>query len=367
MMNFASDNVAGASPKIIDALLKANVGAEAAYGSDSYTQRAETLLAELFETDVGVFLVATGTAANALALSALTPPWGAIFCHQESHVIDDECGAPELFTAGAKLVGIPGVGAKITPHEFKAALARFPRGVVKTSQPSAVSLAQVSEAGTLYQIDEIKELAEIAHANGLSVHLDGARFANALVALGATAAEMSWKAGVDVVSFGGTKNGMLACEAVIFFDRGKADGFQFRRKRGGHTLSKGRLLGAQMCAYLEDGHWLELARHTNAMAERLAAGLRAIEGVRLAWPAEANEIFPIMPRRIDAALRQAGFFYHPWSSLSLKPEECIGADEIFVRLVTSFATKVEDVDRFITVARSVASKPRFVLGSQRGD
>ena len=352
-MNFASDNVAGASPKVLEALVKANAGAEAAYGSDTYTQRAEALLAELFETDVVVFLVTTGTAANALALSALAPPWGAIFCHQESHVIDDECGAPELFTAGAKLVGVPGVGAKITPAEFKAALARFPRGVVKTSQPSALSLAQVTEAGMLYSLDEIRALADLAHANGLGVHLDGARFANAMVALGATPAEMSWKAGVDVLSFGGTKNGMLACEAVIFFDRDKADGFQFRRKRGGHTLSKGRLLGAQMCAYLDGGHWLELARHTNVMAARLAAGLSAIKGVRLAWPAEANEIFPIMPRRIDAALRQAGFFYHPWSSLSLKPEECIGADEIFTRLVTSFATKANDVDRFITVARSV--------------
>ncbi len=353
-MNFASDNVAGASPKVIEALVAANAGAEAAYGTDTHTQRAEALLAEVFETDVAVFLLTTGTAANALALAALTPPWGAIFCHEELHVIDDECGAPEMFTAGAKLVGIPGVGAKITPEAFKSALGRFPRGVVKTSQPAALSLAQVTEAGTLYSLDEIRTLADLAHENGLGVHLDGARFANALVALGVSAADMSWKAGIDVLSFGGTKNGMLACEAVIFFDRAKAEGFQYRRKRGGHTLSKGRLLGAQMCAYLEGGHWLDLARHTNAMAGRLADGLAAVKGVRLAWPAQANEVFPILPRRVDTALRTAGFVYHPWTSLSLKPNQFVGEDEVLTRLVTSFVTKAGDVDRLITVARGAA-------------
>ena len=353
-MNFASDNVAGASPKVIEALVAANAGAEAAYGTDTHTQRAEALLAEVFETDVAVFLLTTGTAANALALAALTPPWGAIFCHEESHVIDDECGAPEMFTAGAKLVGIPGVGAKITPEAFKSALGRFPRGVVKTSQPAALSLAQVTEAGTLYSLDEIRTLADLAHENGLGVHLDGARFANALVALGVSAADMSWKAGIDVLSFGGTKNGMLACEAVIFFDRAKAEGFQYRRKRGGHTLSKGRLLGAQMCAYLEGGHWLDLARHTNAMAGRLADGLAAVKGVRLAWPAQANEVFPILPRRVDTALRTAGFVYHPWTSLSLKPNQFVGEDEVLTRLVTSFVTKAGNVDRLITVARGAA-------------
>jgi threonine aldolase len=353
-MNFASDNVAGASPKVIEALVAANAGAEAAYGTDTYTQRAEAMLADVFETDVAVFLLTTGTAANALALAALTPPWGAIFCHEESHVIDDECGAPEMFTAGAKLVGIPGIGAKITPDAFKAALQRFPRGVVKTSQPAALSLAQVTEAGTLYRLDEIRTLADLAHENGLGVHLDGARFANALVALGVSAADMSWKVGVDVLSFGGTKNGMLACEAVIFFDRAKAENFQYRRKRGGHTLSKGRLLGAQMCAYLQGGHWLDLARHTNAMARRLADGLAAVKGVRLAWPAEANEVFPILPRRVAAALRTAGFVYHPWTSLSLKPNHFVGDDEVLTRLVTSFVTKAGDVDRLITVARGAA-------------
>jgi threonine aldolase len=352
-MNFASDNVAGASPAIIEAIVAANAGPQAAYGVDDYTKRAETMLAELFEHEVAVFLVATGTAANALALGALAPPWGAVFCHEESHVIDDECGAPEFFTAGAKLVGIPGVGGKIAPEALQRTIARYPRGVVKASQPAALSIAQVTEAGTLYSIDEIAALATLARQHGLGVHLDGARFANALVALGATPAEMTWRCGVDVVSFGATKNGALACEAVVFFDATKAASLPFARKRGGHTLSKGRLLGAQMCAYLADGQWLALARHANAMAARLSQGLAALPGVRLAWPAEANEIFAIMPQRMNAALRAAGFHYHHWSTLSLDPAERIAEDECLVRLVTSFATCAEDVDRLVAEARGV--------------
>jgi threonine aldolase len=349
-MNFASDNVAGASPAVLAAINAANGGAEAAYGADSHTRRAEAILAEIFEHDVAMFLVATGTGANALAIGALTPPWGAVFCHEESHVIDDECGAPEFYSAGAKLVGIAGVGGKITPDGFERALARYPRGVVKASQPAALSISQVTEAGTVYGRDEIAALAALAHAHGLGVHLDGARFANALVALGCTAAEMTWKAGIDVVSFGATKNGALACEAVIFFDAAQRATFPFARKRGGHTLSKGRLLGAQMCAYLSGDHWLALARHANAMAARLSQGLTRLEGVRLAWPAQANEIFPILPRHMDAALRSAGFTYHAWASLSLDPAERIGEDECLVRFVTSFATRVEDVDRLVHLA-----------------
>ncbi len=349
-MNFASDNVAGASPAVLEAILAANADAEAAYGADSHTRRAEALLADVFERDVAVFLVATGTGANALALGAMTPPWGAVFCHEESHVIDDECGAPEMFTSGAKLVGVPGIAGKITLDALARTMARYPRGVVKASQPAALSISQVTEAGTLYTLDEIAVLARLAHDNGLGVHLDGARFAAAVAALRCTPAEMTWKAGVDVVSFGATKNGTLACEAVIFFDRARAEGFPFARKRGGHTLSKGRLLGAQMCGYLDNGQWLVLARHANAMAARLGQGLGAMAGVHLAWPAQANEVFPILPRQVDAALRAAGFAYHAWSSLSLDPATRIDENQRFVRLVTSFATREEDVDRFLAVA-----------------
>lgn len=350
-MNFASDNVVGASRPVLDALLAANGGAEGSYGADSHTARAEAMLAEVFERPVTVSLVATGTAANALALAAVTPPWGAVFCHAESHVIDDECGAPEMFSAGAKLVGIPGAGGRIAPEDLRQALRRYPRGVAKAVQPAALSLSQVTEAGTLYSLAEIAELAAIAHDAGLKVHLDGARFGNAMVALGCSAAEMTWKAGVDVVSFGATKNGCLAAEAVLFFDPALAADIPYRRKRSGHTVSKGRLLGAQMAAYLADGHWVANARHANAAAARLSQGLAALPGVRLPWPTQANEVFVVLPADRAAALRAAGFGFAPWSSESLPAGFRIAEDEAFVRFVTSFATDMDHVEALLAAVR----------------
>ncbi|MHB2165465.1 threonine aldolase family protein [Alsobacter sp. R-9] len=349
-MNFASDNVVGASRPVLEALLAANDGAETAYGADTYSQRAERMLAEVFEHEVSVFLIATGTGANALALSALTPPWGAVFCHAESHVLDDECGAPEMFTAGAKLVGIPGPGGKMALADLQATLDRFPRGLVKAVQPSALSISQVTEAGTLYSLAEIRALSEAARKAGVRVHLDGARFANAMVALGCTAAEMTWKAGVDVVTFGATKNGCLACEAVVFFDKALADSFVFRRKRSGHTLSKGRLLGAQLVAYLSDDHWISNARHANLMASVLAGGLSGIPGVRMPWPTQANEVFAVMPPAVDARIRAAGFKGADWSSLSLPEGFSVGNDR-FVRFVTSWATRPDHIEGLIAAAR----------------
>jgi len=354
-MDFASDNTAGASQTILEAILAANKGSVPAYGADPYSAKASELLAQVFEREIACFLVATGTASNALALASLCPPWGGVFCHQEAHVMEDECGAPEMFTAGAKLIGIPGPAGKIAPQDLRAALAAFPAGVVKQVQPAALSLSQTTEAGTLYTYAEIEALTSIAHEAGLSVHMDGARFANALVALQCTPAEMSWKAGVDVLSFGATKNGTLACEAVIFFDKAKAANFPFQRKRSGHTFSKGRFLGAQMVAYLEHGHWLSLAKTANAHALRLAEGLAKVDGVRFAWPRQANEIFVILPSRIDARLREAGALYYDWSSKSFAPGVSPpGPDEVFVRLVTSFATESADVERFITVAQAAS-------------
>lgn len=352
-MNFGSDNVVGASRPVLEAILAANEGAEAAYGSDSWSARAEAMLGEVFEKPVKMFLVATGTGANALALAAMTPPWGAIFCHEESHVIDDECGAPEMFTDGAKLIGIPGVGGKIGPAGLEAALARFPRGVVKAVQPAGLSISQVTEAGTLYGVDEIAALARIAHDAGMRVHLDGARFANAMLGLGCTAAEMTWKAGVDIVSFGASKNGCLACEAVLFFDPALAENFQFRRKRGGHTLSKGRLLGAQLVGYLENDHWIANARHANAMAATLSAGLAAIPGVTLPWKTQANEVFAFLPSPVDEAIRGAGFRYAPWGSLSL-PKDAEQGDRAFARFVTSWATKPSDINALLAKAAATS-------------
>jgi threonine aldolase len=348
-MDFASDNAAGASKPILEALLATNDDFCPAYGADRHTAEAERALSAVFERDVASFLVATGTGANALALGAITPPWGAVFCHEHAHIIDDECGAPEMFSAGAKLVGIPGAIGKIIPAALRDTLARFPRGLVKQVQPAAISLSQATECGTIYSCAEIAELAAIAHEAGLSVHMDGARFANSLIALGCSPAAMTWKAGVDVLSFGATKNGALACEAVVFFNPRRAENFAYQRKRGGHTLSKGRFLGVQMCAYLKDGHWLDLARHANACAARLEEGLRQLSGVRIPWPRQVNEVFAILPRRADAALKAAGARYYDWGARSLSPQEAPRDDEVFVRLISSFATKPADVDRFVAI------------------
>ncbi len=354
-MDFASDNSVGASAEILAAVAAANAGAAPAYGEDPWTAKALARLDEVFERRTASFLVATGTAANALALAALTPPYGAVFCHSSAHVMEDECGAPEFFTAGAKLVGIDGAAGKITPDALQATLALFPRGLVTHVQPAVLSLSQATECGTLYTCAEIAGLASIAHAAGIAVHMDGARFANALAAQNCTPAEMSWKAGVDVLSFGATKNGALACEAVIFFDSRRAESFAYQRKRGGHTLSKGRFLGAQMTAYLEAGHWLDLAGKANARAAKLAAGLAQVPGIRLVWPCAANEIFVLLPRPVDRALRAAGAHYYDWTFNAVdralaKP----GDDELFIRLVTSFATRPAEVTEFLAAAQAAA-------------
>ncbi len=353
-MDFASDNTTGASPAIFAALASANEGSASAYGTDPWTAMAKQRLADVFEHEAACFFVTTGTAANALALSAITPPFGAIFCHTHAHIMEDECGAPEMFTSGAKLIGVSGPAGKIAPANLKAALTDFPRGVEKRVQPAALSLSQVTECGTVYSCGELAELSTLAHDAGLMVHMDGARFANALVSLGCTPAEMSWKAGIDVLSFGATKNGALACEAVIFFDPSKAACLPYQRKRSGHTLSKGRFLGAQMIAYLENGHWLDLAAKANGQAKRLKAGLASIQGIRLPWPCEANEVFAILPRKADAALKAAGALYYPWKfhdSASGCPPPA--EDEVFVRLVTSFATLASEVDGFVRLARAI--------------
>jgi threonine aldolase len=351
-MNFASDNGSGVAPAILEAIVAASTGTAPAYGADAFTRRAEAALSEIFERPVAAFLVATGTAANALALAAVTPPWSGIFCHEEAHIHDDECGAPELFTGGAKLVGIPGEGGKIAPEALRETLSRFPRGLVKSVQPGALSLSQATEAGTIYSPDEIAALSGIARGAGLAVHMDGARFANALVEFGCSPAQLSWRAGVDVLSFGATKNGAMGCDAVIFFKPDHAANFAFQRKRGGHTLSKGRFLGAQMAAYLADGLWLRLARRANAAAARLAAGFSDIPGIRLAWPRQANEIFPIVPRMLLETLTAEGAGFYEWTSRAVAPGVAAREDEAFLRLVCSFETSDAEIDRFLALART---------------
>jgi threonine aldolase len=347
-MNFASDNAAGIAPEILDAIARANEGSALAYGSDAVTARLERKFADMFERDVAVFLVATGTAANALALAHLTPPWGAVLCHEEAHVAVDECGAPEFFGGGIKLLTLAGEGGKIEPKTLARALERQWGGPHHVA-PCVLSISQATEAGTIYRPHEIGRLAEIAHARGLAVHVDGARLGNALARMNASLAEATWKAGVDALSFGATKGGALAAEAVVLFDRARAAHMPERRKRAGHLVSKHRFLAAQMEAFCADDLWLRLARHANAMADRLAAGLAAL-GVAPVWPVEANEVFVTLPAHMDERLKSAGAIYHPWSTSSLHKNSLPREDASLVRLVTSFATRAEEVDRFVATA-----------------
>lgn len=356
-MNFASDNTAGASLEVLEALMRANDGRAASYGADPWTRRAEELVAGVFEREAAVFLVSTGTAANALGLSAVVPGYGAVICHPESHIMVDECGAPELFTGGAKLVPAGGFAGKMEPAALEAALASLDQAP-HTVKPAAVSITQLTEYGAAHTLGEIAEIVRIARTCGCRVHMDGARLANALVALGCTAAEMTWRAGIDVLSFGFTKNGAIAAEAVVFFDEALAGDFHYLRKRGGQLWSKGRFLGAQVVAMLEDGLWLENARHANDMAARLAAGLDAVPGVRLPVPVDGNELFPVLPAGLDGALKAAGALYHPWLPAE-RPRE--GVEEVTVRLVTSFATTLEEVDRFLAIARDFGNLGRGTL------
>src|SRR6266516_7619243 len=348
-MNFASDNAAGIAPEILAAISRANEGAALAYGRDTWTRRVEERFVQVFAHEAAVFLVPTGTAANALALAHLTPPWGAVLCHAEAHIATDECGAPEFFGGGIKLVGLAGEAGKITADTLRRALEAGPWGGPHHVSPAVLSLSQATEAGTIYRPDEIRELAEIAHARGLALHLDGARIGNAIARMNASPAQATWMAGVDALSFGATKGGALAAEAVVFFDPARGAKMSERRKRGGHLISKHRFLAAQLDAYLADDLWLELARHANAMADRLAAGLAAADLVPV-WPVEANEVFVALPARADERLSSAGAIYYPWATEFLPEGVALKGDETLVRLVTSFVTSVDEVDRFVAIA-----------------
>lgn len=339
-MNFCSDNVTGVAPEILAALTAANEGNAMPYGNDECTQRLEAKFSELFETAVTVFPVATGSSANAIALSVMTPPFGAIYCHTESHINVDECGAPEFYTGGAKLFTLSGAHGKIRSDDLAELLAKAGAGVVHHVQPAAVSITQATEAGTVYHYDEISQIALIVREHGLRLHVDGARFANAIVSLGCTPADITWRAGVDVLSFGATKNGAMAAEAVVFFNRALAETFGYRRKRSGHLFSKMRFLSAQLEAYITDDLWLRNAAHANQMAAKLAMGLASLPEVNLCHPVEANEIFIQLPEEVIVGLLADGFQFYRWD----------GKHSTIVRLVTAFNTKEEDVTAFIEAA-----------------
>ena len=267
-MLFGSDNWAGAADEVMAALQRANAGLAPAYGGDALTRAVEQRFAEVFDHEVAVFFVATGGAANGLALSALTPPWGMVLCHEESHIQMDECAGPEFFTGGAKLLPMPGHAAKLDADTVGRTLAGMPARPPHGAPARVLSLTQATECGTVYAPGEVAALGALAREHGLRVHVDGARFANAVAALGCHPADLSWRAGVDVLCFGGSKNGALAAEAVVFFDPSLAHDFAHRRKRSGHLWSKQRFLRAQFEALFDDGLWLRLATHANTMARR---------------------------------------------------------------------------------------------------
>jgi threonine aldolase len=355
-MNFASDNAAPVAPEILAAIGRANDGPSLAYGNDAWTRRVEQRIADLFEREVAVFLVATGTAANALALAHLAPPWGAVLCHRDAHVVTDECGAPGFF-GGMTLVGLGGEAGKVTVETLKTALGERAWGGPHHLTASVLSISQSTEAGTIYAPDEVRQLADIAHAHGLTVHMDGARFGNALASLNASPADATWRAGVDVLSLGATKGGALAAEAIVFFDPARGRDMDSRRKRGGHLVSKHRFIAAQMDAYLADGLWLRLARRANAMANRLAEGLVAT-GHDPVWPVAANEVFAALPPPVCDALEAQGARFYRWRTDSLSPGRGLPAGFTMIRMVTSFATTAEEVDGFLAIVSDAGNRLR---------
>ena len=340
--SFASDNTSTACPEVMDAVIAANSGVAMSYGDDEYSKRLQDKLNEVFETEVVFFPCVSGTAANALALSALTPSYGKIFCHAMSHINTDECAAPEFFTGGSKLIPIATDNGKIKPADLEHLIRG--KGNVHSAQPATLSITQSCEVGALYQIDEIKALTSVAHEHDLHVHMDGARFANGLVALNASPAEMTWKSGVDVLSFGGTKNGCLAAEAVVFFKPELVQSFPFLHKRSGQLLSKMRFVSAQLEAYITNDVWLRNAIHANKMAAKLSQELAKISGIELAYPTESNEIFAHMPQDMISALNEIGYSVTEGELDETAPP----------RFVTAWNTQENEVDDFLTAVKSVA-------------
>lgn len=336
-MNFASDNWAGATPAVAEALARANHGFAPAYGDDALTKRAHRTFCDIFEREVEVFFVASGTAANSLALSAAARPAGLVFCTEHAHIHNDEFNATEFLT-GMKLVPLPTADGLMSMEALEAAIARFPLG--RTGPFAVLSLTNATELGTVYPPGRVAELGAVARAHGMAVHIDGARFANAVAALGASPADLTWRAGVDLMSFGGTKNGCWAAEAVVILEPGRFPDIMALRQRIGHGLSKQRFIAAQYEGYFADGNWLKTAAHANAMAARLQAGLRRSIAARLDWESRANELFPVFSKAMAAKLRAAGAVFHTWDDLG---------DDERVRLVTSFATSEADVDRFLAL------------------
>ena len=339
---FASDNYSGVCPEAWAALAEANRGHEVSYGNDAWTQRAADRLRETFETDCEVFFVFNGTSANALSLASLCQPYHSILCHELAHIETSECGAPEFFSNGGKILLLPGADGKVAPAAVEHAVRR--RNDIHYPKPGALSLTQVTEVGTAYSVAEIQALTKTAKALGLRVQMDGARFANAVASLGVPPADITWRAGVDVLCFGGSKNGIALGEAVVFFNRELAHEFDYRCKQGGQLASKMRFLSAPWLGMLKDGAWLRHARHANEMASRLEAGLRGIPGVQISYPVQSNAVFARIPKPAEAALRERGWQFYTGV---ITPDES--------RFMCSWDTTPEDVDALVADLRGSAA------------
>ena len=341
MQHFASDNYAGICPEALQALLAANAGHAPAYGDDEWTRRVSDRLRELFATDCDVYFAFNGTAANSLALASLCQSYHSVICHELAHVETDECGGPEFFSNGSKLLPAKGEGGKLTPEAVREVIAR--RSDIHYPKPRVVTLTQATEIGTVYRPAEIAAIAELAHANGLRVHMDGARFANAVASLGAAPADITWRAGVDVLCFGGTKMGLPVGEAVIFFDRKLSEDFAYRCKQAGQLASKMRFLSAPWLGVLDGDVWLRHAAHANAMAQRLAAGLSGIPGARLLFPVEANGVFVELPPAVLEGLRARGWRFYTF----------IGAGG--ARFMCAWDIEPESVDALLADMRALSA------------
>ncbi|HWZ67291.1 MAG TPA: beta-eliminating lyase-related protein [Stellaceae bacterium] len=338
MIDFRSDNTGRAAPEILEALIRANHGTALGYGGDDYTATLQQRFSELFEIAVRVFPVATGTAANALALASLGPSWGNVYCSEVAHINTAEANATGFFGGGLKLVPVAGDHGKIGAAALAETLAGISPGQIHRGRPAAVSLTQATDLGAVYSLDEIRGVAEVAKARGLKLHIDGARFANATARLGCSPAEPTWRAGIDIMSFGATKNGGALCDAIVVFAPEIADIVAVQLRRAGQVWSKMRFASAQLIAYVENGLWLDMARASNAIAARIAAGLRGLPGAHLLAPVEANEIFLELPSTTMDALETDGFqFYRRSRSLA--------------RFVCRFDTTEAEADALVAALR----------------
>jgi threonine aldolase len=342
-MIFASDNWAGAHPKINAAIASHSAGFARAYGNSDLDREVTEKFSKVFEREVAVFFVSTGTAANSLSLALANKPGGVGFYHGEAHAIMDEGGAPEYLTGGGRLCPVRGSLGRMDAKGLEQAIGRYPAQFIHAGRPMSVSITQATEIGTVYSPDQIAAISKVAKKAGLPLHMDGARFANALVALDAKPADMTWKRGIDTLSFGGTKNGCWCAEAIVLFDKDKAPEMAFLHKRAAQLFSKSRFVAAQFLAYFEGDLWLENARHSNSLAKRLAGHIRASKTTRLAWQPQANEVFAVISAKEQKRLTKKGVVFHTW----VTPQDFAGklaAGEDICRFVTSFATTVEDVD-----------------------